>query len=125
MIEIRPIPFIGRRRDRAKAPPGLTLVGATYELKTAVTLAFNMSIDISAIDVSQVFVIDGIDSTQWQGSGPAVLLDPQTVRITLVIVGKYVGTDVVLLQASASTGIAPSSGGAAWAGASDLVLPFG
>src|SRR5436190_20443561 len=124
--------FPRKRKGRAKAPStpppaALTLVAATYQLDDSpftVSLEFDRAIDIAAFNGSQVTLNDGgINSVEYRATGPASLLDPTTLVVVLEEIDSYVGPDE-LLTASSATGIVAVDDGGAWAGVTDLVLPF-
>ena len=116
------VPQLHRRR-RSKAAPALTLVRATYVSGTSLTLAFDRPIDVSALVGGVILVDDGPAGTQYEATLGAVLVDPQTVRLALIDLTGFAGPDV-RLNAAAGNGIAPAGGGAAWAGVSNLLLPY-
>jgi hypothetical protein len=119
---------VGRRRRQgvpsSPAPAGLTLVAATYDPDTSVDLTFDRPIDVGAFDGAAVVVEDGeIVGAKYDGQGGATLLNPTTVRISLLEVGPPDGPPVTL-SASAANGIVAADDGGAWAGVTGLVLPF-
>lgn len=111
------------RRGRLRPPDTLTLVRATYVAGTSLTLTFDRPIDITALDGGQVVVSDGPSGMKYDGAAGAALVDPQTVELSLADIDGYAGPDV-RLTAGATTGIAAADGGPAWAGASNLLLPY-
>ena len=113
-----------RRLRGAAAVVGPVLVGATYDQGSSVDLTFDRAIDISALDPAQVEVDDDQDSG-WRlgGQGGATLVDPMTVQVPLDRIGDSSESGVHLFV-SASSGIVASGDGAAWAGVSDVALPF-
>jgi len=121
-------PFRKRRkvpkRKQPPAPAALTLIAAEYQAKAWVRLTFDRAIDISALDPAQVEVDDDQDSG-WRlgGQGGATLVDPMTVQVPLDRIGDSTESGVHLFV-SASSGIVASGDGAAWAGVSDVALPF-
>ena len=123
------LPYRPRRRVKAKASAlpaaALTLVTASYEDATAVRLTFDRAIRIVGVHGDRVRVDDGLtEGMLYTGAGGAVLESPTRVAFTLVPVG---GTskDTLTLTALAGTGIVALDDGAAWAGVTDLGLPFG
>ncbi len=102
---------------------GLVLVAAVYSAAPSITLSFNQPIDIAQLVEGVIEVTDGALGLLWINSPPAVLVDPQTVRMNLVDDKEFVGTGVHL-TAPGNTGIVASEGGGAWGGVMDLALPF-
>jgi hypothetical protein len=128
-------PIVYRKRaarvGRAKqanppAPPGaLTLVSATYELAgPSVALTFDRAIDAAGLVANQIVVDDALNTQmRWRGTGAAIVLGPAAIRVNLEFVEDIGGAGVVL-TAGAGNGIVAVGDGAAWAGASDVELPF-
>jgi hypothetical protein len=114
---------IGRRR-RHVVSSSLTLVAATYDVGSSVTLKFDQPIDISAINGPAIVVGDFINATTFVGqAGPANLIDPFTVQINLQEDGGY-GGSTNTLTASDDTRIRSVPGAQAWPGVTDVQLPF-
>ena len=119
-----------RRRHRrrkmvaASGPVALTLVAADWDSGIWVQLTFNQAIDISGIVGGQITVSDP-DATgvKYEAVGPRTLITPQTVRIELLDVSP-VGGEGVTLNVGAGNGIVAVAGGSAFAGVSNLTLPF-
>ena len=112
------------RRKRVAAAAPLVLVAAGFDDATeTVALAFDRAVDVSAIDPAQVSVSDAA-GTGWAyvGSGVASQPTPATVVLTLAQAGSAEGPTV--LSASATTGIVAADDGGAWAGATELGLPY-
>ncbi len=107
--------------DVLRNPPVLT--SATYETDAAVTLTFDRPVDISGILASFIVVDDGqFTNTRYEGGG-AELAGAASVWIELVPIGAASG-GTVRLMAGAGNGIVATADGAAWAGVSDVALPF-
>jgi hypothetical protein len=126
------IPLLRRRRGRSRngsnvAPAALVLVAAAYEAGTVpptVTLVFDRAIDVSGIAGAAIVVSDEGDLGETlTGTGAVTLLGPATVRIGLVKVGDPLPGSTTL-TATAGNGIVAADDGGAWAGVTDLVLPF-
>jgi hypothetical protein len=100
------------------------LVAAWFDDTGFVTLAFDQAIDIAGL-VGSAIVVNAPIVTEWEyvATGPAVLEDPSTVRISVVELAPASG-DVVLLTAEADNGIVAAIGGAPWAGVSEVGLPY-
>jgi len=125
MIIVPPIPFRPKRKSQLGKPPAaLTLIAAEYQAKAWVRLTFDRAIDIASLDPAQVQVDDDQDSG-WRlgGQGGATLVDPMTVQVPLDRIGDSTESGVHLFV-SASSGIVASGDGGAWAGVSDVALPF-
>jgi hypothetical protein len=122
MIKTLTKPFIRRRRRRR--PVTLTLVEATYNDSDAVHLRFDRPVNIDSVDVTQVTINDPeFSGNTFVGTGEAVLETPTMVYVPLAVTGTATGTGVQL-TASADTGIVAAGDGAAWAGVTELQLPF-
>ena len=103
----------------------LTLVSAAYEPGgTELTLTFDRAIDIAGIDVSAFVVNDGIVGFTYQGIGSPTQLSANAVLVLLEGLIEFEGPDA-RLTVGAGNGIVASGDGAAWAGVSDVVVPFG
>jgi hypothetical protein len=102
---------------------GLVLVAAAFDQSVSVTLTFDRDIDITSLVASAVIVDDAPESIAYRGDGPGTLLTPTTVVIALVEDGGQ-GGPVVTLTASAGNGIVAVDDGDAWAGVTDVTLPF-
>src|SRR5215203_3799939 len=104
-------PRVGRKRTRGASPPtppppvALTLVAASYDSDTSVTLVFDRAVNIAGLDASQL-QIDDHDGTgfRYLGTGAGSLAGPETVVVALVNDG---GAEdgPTRLNASATTGI--------------------
>src|SRR5436190_23773524 len=90
-----------RRRNHhpvVQAPPALTLVSAFLLTEgPKVSLRFDRAINLDDRDGSQI-VVDGGDATShvYVATGPATLVDPMTVEITLVQTGPSPGVQMLL-----------------------------
>jgi hypothetical protein len=106
------------------APPtALVLLSVAYEPTAALTLTFNRAIDIDAIDGSAIVVDDGVYGFRFAGAGGATLVSPTAVELLLVGVEELPFTGVHLTAALAN-GIVASGDEVAWAGVTDVELPF-
>ncbi len=117
-----------RRKRRAIGSPGpvaLMLVAAEYEESVWVRLTFDRPIDISAMNGSAITVDDGpLSGTLWVGlESPGTLIGPATVQIELEPYDPSTSAATVL-NATAATGIVAEDDGGAWAGVTDVELPF-
>jgi hypothetical protein len=103
----------------------LVLVSATYDIETeSVVLAFDRAVDAAAYDPAQITVQDGIYAGGlFGGSGPASVINPTTIEVSLEQIGSPTVPDVEL-SATALTGIVAVEDGGTWAGVTNLVLPF-
>jgi hypothetical protein len=119
----------GRGRATPTTPPvgPLTLTSAIYEGDDSpqfLTMAFDRAIDTSAMVGTAITVRDGgLNERNYKATGPVTRPDAMTVRIQLVEVGPVSGDDIEL-TATSSNGIVAVGDGAAWAGVTNLVLPF-
>jgi hypothetical protein len=131
MLLARPIKFRKPRRTvkasaGAPAPVGpLVLVSAAYdEVGFVLTLGFDRAVSLAGLDGSAIVVNDAAETgALWDATGGATLLDPVTAELQLVAVGGASGAGITL-NASAANGIVAVGDAAAWAGVTDLQLPF-
>jgi hypothetical protein len=115
-----------KRRSVRAAPPALTLVQAIYptDVSGTIDLKFDRAINVDAFDGEQVIVKDGtLLGAICNCAGPAELQDAQTVRLYLVNLEDYLLPNQ-LLSATGASGIVAADDGAAWAGVTDVALPF-
>ena len=118
-----------RRRKRRNLPTAgpLVLVAATYDVNVpSLRLSFDRAIDISAFNGSAVVVDDSADSgNAYVGTGGAFHVGANALEIFLVDPTPATGSGTTL-SAAADNGIvalAPPVG-AAWAGVTELALPY-
>jgi hypothetical protein len=117
-----------RRRKRrnvsaSTTPPALMLVGAAYDASLqTVTLTFGRAVDVSGFAPEQVSVIDGPNAQLFQAT-EIVLDNPTTATVALTQVDTASGEEV-LLDATAANGIVAVGDAEAWAGVTNLELPF-
>jgi hypothetical protein len=99
-------------------------VAASYDPVELLVLSFNQAIDASGIVGSAIQLDDPVYAANlWAATGEIEMIDPATVRLTLIGIDDSTGT-VDVLNASAGNGIVAVDGGDEWSGVSDLVLPF-
>jgi hypothetical protein len=119
----------GREKQQASPAPGpvgaLTLVAASYDPDAqTITLTFDRAIDVSGLVGSKIVVVDGsITAAVYGATGAVEQPDAASVVIGLF----YLSDDSepqVLLNAATGNGIVAVGDGHAWAGVTDLVLPF-
>jgi hypothetical protein len=110
-------------REPKKPAVALTLVAATYSTGAWVRLTFDRAVDISAINVTTVFVNDDDSDEAYTGSGTATLVTAQQVQIPLAILHGSTGPGTKL-SVSGNSGIVAVDDGGKWAGVSALALPF-
>ena len=122
MLMFTPLRPAGRR-TKARPVPALKLVSATYQSGTWVRLTFGRPVDASGLVADQVTFVDQPADGIYQGTGAATMVGPTTVQVALTPIGMSGGTER-LLTATAGTGIVADGDGAAWAGVTDLSLPF-
>ena len=131
MLTIAPTEF-RKRRGRAKSRPATappivapTLIGAVYEWEEArVTLTFDRPVNVDGFDPLLLLVSDADEQgVRYEGSGVVTLTEQVVVRIGLAEIGASIGPGVTL-TANAGAGIIAADNGAAWAGVTNLGLPF-
>ena len=115
----------GRPRQFGPPPAALTLVEASFdEGGQTVRLSFDRAIDIDGLVGAQITVDAGnVTGTIYEALGPATLDGPSAVVIGLLEIGPSESPDT-LLSAGAGNGIVAIDDGGAWAGVSELVLPY-
>jgi hypothetical protein len=130
MLVIPPAPYRKRRgKDRRIAAPSppvgpLTLVACAYEPATFVELTFDRPIDIAGLDGSVIVIDDGsMSGFRYAATLAATLTAPAVVRIELDGIEEFAGPDV-RLTAGAANGIVAVGDGAAWAGVTNVGIPF-
>jgi hypothetical protein len=97
---------------------------ATYDIETeSVTLAFDRAVDASAYDPAAITVQDGVYAGGLFVGSAATVINPTTIQVFLEQIGSPTVPDVEL-SATALTGIVATDDGGAWAGVTNLVLPF-
>jgi hypothetical protein len=117
------VPDTPIRRRRTKTPP-LVLVSVYYNEAAFVRLTFSRPIDISDINPSRIYILDGpMNSLRFDCVGPAVLVAADAVQLPLTEGDEYIG-DRVLLMAQAGNGIVALADRSPWAGVSDFVVPY-
>jgi hypothetical protein len=117
-----------KRRGTPIAPPvvGPVLVQAIYPVEGvvgAIDLVFDRAISIEGLDGTQIIVKDGLISGMINNVAFGELRDAQTVRLFLQGLEDY-SLPNQLLDATGDNGIASVDTGDAWAGASELGLPW-
>jgi hypothetical protein len=107
-------------------PAVLVLVSATYDVSTpSVRLTFDRAISLAGFDGAAVVVDDAADSgNQYQGTGGAFLVTPQSVEIFLVDPATATGTGTTLTVTAANGIVASVPPAGTWPGVLDLPLPF-
>ena len=99
-------------------------MAAEYAEASYVRLTFDRAIDIAGLAAGQVVVDDGpVSGWSWVGIGSGTLIGPTIVEIELGAQTESSSPGTVL-NASAATGIVAVDDGGAWAGATNLPLPF-
>ncbi|MGC4031711.1 MAG: hypothetical protein QM754_08255 [Tepidisphaeraceae bacterium] len=121
-------PVRKRRRVKVRAMPatptasGPVLVEAVYESMTAVTLTFERAVSVTVDMLTGVHVTDGDQGEAYHGENYE-MLSPTSVHVNLYYDQPYSGPGVTL-TAIADTGIVAANDGSAWAGVTDVALPF-
>lgn len=116
-----------RVRRKRKAPgttsAGLTLVAATYEPSSFVSLTFDRAVDIADINVAAITVDDGMSGFRFIGTGTAELTSPTTVYVILDGL-EELPFEGIHLNVTNANGIVASESTEVWGGCEDLELPF-
>ena len=102
----------------------LILTAADWEPGVSITLTFDRAIDVSAMDGSQIQVVDGTGTGfLYAATGEAEMVTPTTIVIGLNVLEDSFDTGP-RLNASASNGIVASDDEAAWAGIENAPIPL-
>jgi hypothetical protein len=107
----------------SSAPAPLVLVSAVYDAGAGVTLTFDRAVEIGAMDAGAITVNDGaIMGFVYEG----VVASPSGPAMVVVDLGgvEESSDPVTQLTATAANGIVAADDGGAWAGVTDLELPF-
>src|SRR4051812_30424757 len=94
-----------RRDPRARAVKMLRLVAVAFDaVAHRVDLTFDRPVGVAAMDVTKVTVDDSDDGLRFRGGGGGTptLLAPETVRVTLTVLGA-IEAPVTLLTAGRDT----------------------
>jgi hypothetical protein len=113
---------VRRKRTRGASATALTLVAATYDPGTSVTLTFDRAISAAALDASQISVYDAAGTGWYYNGTGAGAVAGNSVTVTLLENESAEGPTRV--SATALTGIVAVDDGGTWAGVTDLELPF-
>jgi hypothetical protein len=119
-----------RRRVRLKAtaanppPTALTLVEASFDTVDGVylRLTFDRAIDASGLNGSAIQLGVNEFGYLYDATGPFEMYAPETINILMVQIGGYEGDDI--LNATSASGIVAVDDGGAWAGVTDITLPY-
>ena len=123
------IPMLRRRRGQSRTEPsvplpaGPVLVGVEYLVSSYVRLTFDRDIDVSGIVPAKVRVNDAELGDLMEGSSPVMLLTPQRVEINLLYLSAATGPGLTL-TVGPGNGIVALEDGAAWAGVTNVAIPF-
>jgi hypothetical protein len=112
-------------RLRPSGPTAPVLVSADYSLDdgAVVVLTFDRAVSVGPMDANAIRLAHH-PSEQAFVAADGVQLDAMTVRIDMTYDDVCDPGDDVVLNAGAGNGIVAVDGGVAWAGATDLDLPF-
>ena len=103
-----------------------TLVAASFDPETGlyVQLQFDQAIDPSGVVGDQIQVNDHVSSERmWVADGAITIVNPTTIRLGVSDAGESEEPGVTLF-AGPGNGIVSADTGEAWAGVTDLELPF-
>ena len=107
------------------APAALSLVAAEYASSGFLSLWFDRAIDVTALAGGQIVIVDPLlNNLAYTATGGVTELDGPMVKIALDSTGPSGPGIDVLMTAGAATGIVAVDDGGAWAGVTNLVLPF-
>ena len=131
MLLKRPIVFRKRharvRMNRSSVAPVVApvLISATFEITDSaiLTLGFDRAVSIAEI-APAAFTVAHHPSTQAFLGDTGELLDATTVQIVLNYDDACEAGDDVVMNAGPTNGIVSTDGELAWAGVTDLLLPF-
>jgi hypothetical protein len=131
MLLKRPVKFRKPRRQvkpsdvssATPAAPVLVAADVNTDDGLVATLTFDRAVSIAAFDGSKWTVVHQPLEGVYTPSGVS-LTDAMTVRIDMTLDSACDPGPDVLLNAAAGNGVVAVDGGVAWAGASDLNLPF-
>jgi hypothetical protein len=122
--------FVPRRKRRSAAPvaTGPVLVAATYDVLTpSLTLTFDRQVQLSGpggtLNAETITVHDGVNGIEQLNTPDASGAGTVTLVVTLFPNAAWEGSGVTM-TCGAGTGIASAEGGEAWAGVTELELPF-
>jgi hypothetical protein len=87
-----------------------------------VRLNFDRDVDITHVVPSEITIDDGPGTGKLLG-GTGAAHEPGVVNVALAVIGTSESAETTL-TAGAGNGIVAADDGAAWAGVTDLVLPF-
>jgi hypothetical protein len=88
-----------------------------------VYLSFDRAIDIDGVDVSQFTLKYAADGVTLVGAGAASYNSPVGIHVPMIVAGGYGGSED-LVSVTAANGIVAADDGGAWAGCSDVELPY-
>ena len=115
------------KRNAAPAPPpvvGPVLVAAQWDVgATLLTLTFDRAVNATGLQPDSVVVFDGSAVTEYRNNGDVGQPTPESAEILMAEFGEFTGSGQHM-TAIAGNGIVSQSDGAAWAGVTNLFLPF-
>ena len=130
---IKPInpPFLRRRKPvqfgaptPPVAPPVLVAASFDPEAGLFVQLQFDQPIDPSGVVGNQIMINDDqFSGREWVADGAITIVNPTTIRLGVSDAGGTEGPGLTM-TAGAGNGIVSADSGEAWAGVTDLALPF-
>ena len=130
MLIVNETPRVWRKRERpylpvpTPAPPAApVLVSVSYVAATSILLQFDRAIHVGGLSPSAFAVHDGGDNQAWYRGASGGLIDATTLSMDLSEQDPW-DTPGVTLTVTAGNGITAADTGTAWAGVSDLLLPF-
>jgi hypothetical protein len=88
-----------------------------------IELTFDRAINSSGLNGSQIRVDDQLQGHWYLATGTVIVLSPTSLRIFLTLGGSTSGP-ADLLNVSAGNGIVAVNDGGAWAGVTNLAMPF-
>lgn len=125
MLTVTPPKTRRPREGRPRALKPVTLVAATYDAGVPyIQLTFDRAVDVSGLVGLAITVNDGVEAGGiFAATGAVTIVSPTTVRIELSELSAS-STPSTTLTATADNGIVADGDGAAWAGVSNVALPF-
>ena len=112
-----------KKRVRVVSPTPV-LVKVWYETALNVTMEFDRDVDVTNFDSTTVRINDADYGDLFEGKPFIGVLAPNRIQVSIQQLGMATGSGV-RLTVPEGNGLVAASDGAAWAGVTDVVIPFG